>query len=64
TRGESIGKKIREAQMQKVPYMLIVGKKEVAVNKVAVRSREKGDEGVRGVTEMAQELQEKMAARR
>ena len=44
-RAEKIGFKIREAQLQKVPYMLVVGEKEVAENQVAVRSRDKGEMG-------------------
>ena len=42
---EKIGFKIREAQLQKVPYMLVVGEKEAAENQVAVRSRDKGEMG-------------------
>jgi threonyl-tRNA synthetase len=42
---ESLGKRIREAQNQKVNYMLIVGEKEMKANTVAVRDREKGDLG-------------------
>ena len=38
-RNEKIGFKIREAQLQKVPYMLVIGDKEVEEGKVAVRSR-------------------------
>ena len=45
TRSEKIGYKIREAQMQKIPYMLIVGQKEQEEGLVAVRSRFAGDEG-------------------
>lgn len=45
TRAEKIGYKIREAQMQKVPYMLVVGAKEEEEGKVSVRSRFAGDEG-------------------
>ncbi len=45
-RSEKIGYKIREAQLDKVPYMLVVGDKEVEDNTVAVRSRAKGDLGV------------------
>jgi threonyl-tRNA synthetase len=45
TRREKIGAKIRDAQMQKIPYMLIVGEKEAAAGTVAVRQREKGDLG-------------------
>lgn len=44
-RNETIGYKIREARTQKIPYMIILGQKEEASGKVAVRSREKGDEG-------------------
>ncbi len=45
SREEKMGYKIREAQLQKIPYMLIVGDKEVEENKVSVRSREDGDIG-------------------
>ena len=45
TRAEKIGYKIREAQMQKIPYMLVVGAKEEEEGKVSVRSRFAGDEG-------------------
>jgi len=44
-RQEKIGYKIREAQLQKVPYMLVVGDKEAADGNVAVRSRSGGDLG-------------------
>ena len=44
-RNETIGKKIREAQLNKYPYMLIVGEKEAAENTVSVRSRVDGDTG-------------------
>ena len=44
-RGEKIGFKIREAQMEKVPYMLVVGEKEAAAGTVAVRCRKRGDLG-------------------
>jgi threonyl-tRNA synthetase len=44
-RDDKIGAKIRDAQLEKVPYMLIVGPKEAQAKAVAVRSREKGDEG-------------------
>lgn len=45
TRNEKIGYKIREAQLSKVPYMLVVGEKEQVSGTVAVRSRAAGDEG-------------------
>ena len=44
-RNEKIGYKIREAQMEKVPYMLVVGEKEAEAGQVAVRRRDKGDIG-------------------
>ena len=45
-RSEKIGFKIREAQLQKIPYMLVVGKREAAAGKVAVRHRRAGHTGV------------------
>lgn len=50
-RQEKIGYKIREAQIQKVPYMLVVGDREVAERSVSVRSRAGGDLGSRPVSE-------------
>lgn len=44
-RAEKIGYKIREARMERVPYLLVVGEKEEQNNEVAVRSRKNGDEG-------------------
>jgi threonyl-tRNA synthetase len=48
-RQEKIGFKIREAQLQKIPYMLVVGDKEAAEGTVAVRTRTGGDQGARPV---------------
>ena len=45
-RNEKIGYKIRAAQMEKIPFMLVIGEKEAADNAVSVRSRKKGDMGV------------------
>jgi len=42
---ETLGKKIRSSEMQKIPYLLIIGDKEIAANAVAVRARGKGDLG-------------------
>lgn len=62
-RNEKIGYKIREAQMEKVPYMLVVGDKEVENGTVAVRSRKNGDMGVMKVEEfkelLLKEIQDK-----
>lgn len=44
-RNEKVGYKIREAQMQKIPYMLVVGEKEMETEAVAVRDRKEGDKG-------------------
>ncbi len=46
TRNEKIGFKIREAEMQKVPYMLVVGDNEVSSGNPSVRQKGKGDLGV------------------
>jgi threonyl-tRNA synthetase len=48
-RGEKIGAKIRDAQMQKVPFMLVCGDREAESNQVAVRERSKGDIGAMSV---------------
>ena len=45
-RNEKIGKKIREAQLEKVPYMLVIGDKEAEAGQVSVRHRSQGDVGV------------------
>ena len=50
-RNEKIGYKIREAQMEKIPYMLIIGDKEVEAGTVSVRSRKDGDKGSMTVEE-------------
>ncbi len=50
-RNEKLGYKIREAQLEKVPYMLIVGEKEEESNSVSVRSRKEGDLGSKSVSE-------------
>ncbi len=60
TKSEKIGYKIREAQLQKVPYMLIVGEKEEAEGKVSVRSRVAGDEGQKGLSEFIAAIEEEI----
>ncbi|MCB0713442.1 MAG: threonine--tRNA ligase [Ignavibacteriae bacterium] len=55
-RGEKIGYKIREAEMQKVPYMLIVGEKEKDANAVAVRIHGEGDQGTLTLEELQMEF--------
>ena len=53
-RTESIGRKIRDTELKKVPYMLIVGEKEAAANKVAVRKQGDGDQGQMTTLEFAE----------
>ena len=55
-RNEKVGYKIREAQLEKVPYMLVIGAKEVENNLVAVRSREDGDLGTMSVDEFLRQV--------
>ena len=59
-RNEKTGYKIREAQLQKIPYMLIVGEKEVEGKTVSIRSRENGDVGVKAVDDFVEEILEKV----
>ena len=59
-RNEKTGYKIREAQLEKVPYMLVVGPKEVEQNLVAVRSRQNGDEGTCKIEEFVQKILEEI----
>jgi len=58
-RNEKIGYKIREAQVQKLPYMLIVGDKEAESGSVSVRQREAGDVGSRSIEEFIAEVKQK-----
>lgn len=62
-RSEKIGYKIREAQTQKIPYMLVVGQKEEADGTVSVRSRFKGDEGSRELSCFISDIKEEIAGR-
>lgn len=55
-RDESVGKKIREASMQKIPYQLIVGEKEMKAKKVAIRTREGKDLGVVSMKKLIEKL--------
>lgn len=63
TRSEKIGYKIREAQTQKIPYMLIAGQKEEEEGTVSVRSRREGDKGAKNlddfITDILQEISSK-----
>ena len=55
-RNEKIGYKIREAQLEKVPYMLVIGDKEVQAGTVGVRSRKDGDVGAMGAEEFIEKI--------
>jgi len=59
-RNEKIGYKIREAQLEKVPYMLVIGNKEVETGTVAVRSRKDGDLGAMDVDAFISKLMEEI----
>ncbi|MBR4754873.1 MAG: threonine--tRNA ligase, partial [Lachnospiraceae bacterium] len=58
TRDEKIGYKIREAQLEKVPYMLIVGQKEEESKTVSVRKRDEGDIGAMTLDEFENKTKE------
>jgi threonyl-tRNA synthetase len=55
-RDEKIGKKIREAELQKIPYMLIVGEKEQTENTVAVRRQSLGDQGAMSIHNLISQI--------
>ena len=60
-RRETIGAKIRGAQLQKTPYMLIIGDKEQAAGSVAIRSREKGDLGAKPLSDFLFDLKQEIS---
>lgn len=57
-RNETIGRKIRESEIQKIPYMLIVGDKEIESNKIATRKYGEGDLGQKTIVEITKEILE------
>lgn len=63
-RNEKIGKKIRDTELMRVPYMLVVGEKEMNEQKVAVRRQGKGDLGVKGLDEFLAEALEEIKERK
>jgi threonyl-tRNA synthetase len=63
-RNEKIGKKIRETELAKVPYMLVLGEKEVADNKVAVRRQAKGDIGTMDLEQFIELVKEEVVSKR
>jgi len=63
-RAEKIGFKIREARNERVPYMLIVGEKDVEAGVVSVRSREKGEEGQMALTDFIASIKDEIKNRK
>lgn len=63
-RAEKVGYKIRQAQLEKIPYMIIIGDSEVQEKTVAVRSRRDGDLGTMSFGELAERLTEEIATKK
>ena len=59
-RSEKLGYKLREAQLEKVPYMLVVGDKDVQAGTVSVRSRKEGDKGAMEISEFIAQIKEEI----
>src|SRR6202451_485832 len=62
-RGESVGRMIRDAELRKIPYMLVVGDREAASDEVSLREHREGDAGSVGVEEFAARLREQVENR-
>jgi len=63
-RNEKIGKKIRDTELAKVPFMLVIGEKEMNDNKVAVRRQGKGDLGVQSTEDFISMINEEVKSKR
>jgi len=63
-RNETLNKKIREAELQKIPYLVIVGDKEVKAKKISVRKRSVGDLGVRTPEDFIKELKQEILSKK
>ncbi|MNF08832.1 Threonine--tRNA ligase [compost metagenome] len=63
-RNEKLGYKIREAQLEKVPYMLVLGEQEQSSATVSVRNRAAGDAGAMSIVDFAQQIVNEIAARK
>lgn len=63
-RNEKIGKKIRDTELARVPYMLIVGEKEMNENKVSIRRQGKGDSGLSGIEEFISDIKAEILQRK
>ena len=62
-RNEKVNAKIRDAQLQKIPYMLVIGDREAEAGTVSVRHRHHGDQGVRSVDDFLASLQAEIQGR-
>jgi threonyl-tRNA synthetase len=62
-RSEKIGKKIRDTELMKVPYMFVIGEKEMTENKVAVRKQGVGDQGTKDISEIISILKNEIVER-
>ena len=63
-RSEKIGYKIREARLEKLPYMLVVGQKEAEEHTVSVRSRFAGDEGAQSLDAFIAQISEEIRTKK
>jgi len=63
-RNEKIGKKIRDTELAKIPYMLVLGEKEANENKVALRKQGKGDMGVKTIAEFIDIIKEEVTSKK
>ena len=57
---ETLGKKIRFSEMQKIPYLVIIGEKEIAANSIALRARKKGDQGLMKIDEFIAKIKKEI----
>ncbi|MBI1866178.1 MAG: threonine--tRNA ligase, partial [Candidatus Staskawiczbacteria bacterium] len=57
---ETLGKKIREAEIQRIPYLLIIGDKEIQAQSVSVRQRDKGDVGIINLEKFIEKITEEI----
>ena len=62
-RSEKVNLKIRDAQLQKIPFMLVVGDREQQSGQVAVRNRKHADQGVKSVDDFLADIQKLIAAK-
>lgn len=63
-RSEKTGYKIREAQLEKIPYMIVIGDKDIEANTVSVRSRKDGDKGAVAVDEFIADIKQEVEEKR